>query len=268
MATIEANGLITMKDKDGNLYLVYPITKKENIEDLSEVTLEESGLMSSSDKSNLDDLWSRVAGYAVTEGEATAYTASVGGATLKSGTMIALMFHVANSASATLDVNGLGVKPIYYKGAVVGASRCPANSVLLLVYDTSVVADGAWHCIYCYDSTTTYTNVKLGHGYATCSTAEATTAKVGTLSSYTLTTGGIVAVKFTYAVPASATLNINSKGAKAIYYRGSAITEGIIQAGDTATFIYNGSYYHLLSVDRVASYTLGQDDDGVYMISA
>lgn len=98
---------------------------------------------------------------------------------------------------------------------------------------------------------TTYTNVKLGQGYATCSTAAATAAKTASLSSYTLATGGIVAVKFTNAVPASATLNVNSKGAKSIYYKGAAITAGIIQAGDTATFMYDGTRYQLLTVDRV-----------------
>ena len=34
-----------------------------------------------------------------------------------------------------------------------------------------------------------------------------------------------------------------------IYYRGSAITGGIINAGDTATFMYFGDKYHLLIVD-------------------
>ena len=94
--------------------------------------------------------------------------------------------------------------------------------------------------------------VRLGQGYGTCTTAAATAAKVVTLSNYTLSTGGIVSVNFTYDVPANATMNINSKGVKAIYYRGSAITAGVIRAGDTATFIYNGSYYHLIGVDRAA----------------
>ena len=70
------------------------------------------------------------------------------------------------------------------------------------------------------------------------------------MSSYTLTTGGIVAVKFTYAVPANATLNINSKGAKNIFHRGAKITAGIIKAGDIATFIYDGTQYHLISIDN------------------
>lgn len=100
------------------------------------------------------------------------------------------------------------------------------------------------------DNNTTYTNQSLGNGYGTCSTAASTTAKVVTLSGYSLITNGVVAVKFTNAVPASATMNINSKGAKAIYYKGAAITAGIINAGDLATFIYNGSQYHLLAIDK------------------
>lgn len=49
---------------------------------------------------------------------------------------------------------------------------------------------------------------------------------------------------------ASATLNINSKGAKSIYHKGAAITAGIIEAGNTAVFMYDGSYYHLIAIDK------------------
>lgn len=90
---------------------------------------------------------------------------------------------------------------------------------------------------------------KLGIGYGTCTTAEATKAKVSSISNYTLTVGGIVAIKFSHAVPAGSTLNITSKGAKAIYHKGAAIADGVIKAGDTATFMYS-TQYHLVSVDR------------------
>ena len=96
---------------------------------------------------------------------------------------------------------------------------------------------------------TTYSNASLGQGYGTCTTAAATAAKAVSLGSYTLTTGGIISVKFTYAVPASATLNVNSRGAKAIYYKGAAIKAGVIEAGDVATFIYS-SQYHLIAIDK------------------
>lgn len=112
-----------------------------------------------------------------------------------------------------------------------------------LEYDTAIKN-------YIDTSGTTYTPAKLGFGYATCSTAASTTAKTATLTNYELLTNGTVSVKFTYDVPANATLNINSKGAKYIYHRGSAIKANIIKAGDIATLIYNGTYYHLLTVDK------------------
>ena len=103
------------------------------------------------------------------------------------------------------------------------------------------------------DKIAAITPAALGFGKGTCGTAAATAAKVVTLSGYNLITNGIIAVKFTYAVPASATLNVNSKGAKSIYYRGSAITAGVIDAGDIAVFIYNGSQYDLLTTDKLMS---------------
>lgn len=112
-----------------------------------------------------------------------------------------------------------------------------------LEYDTAIKN-------YINTSGTTYTPAKLGFGLATCSTAASTTAKTATLTNYELITNSTVSVKFTYDVPANATLNINSKGAKSIYHKGSAIKANIIKAGDIATFIYNGTYYHLITVDK------------------
>ena len=98
------------------------------------------------------------------------------------------------------------------------------------------------------DNNTTYSPATLGFGRGTCSTAYATVAKSVTLSGYALVTGGMVVVQFTYGVPAGATLKVNSKGAKAIYHGTAAIKDGVIKAGDTATFVYNGTYYYLVSV--------------------
>ena len=120
---------------------------------------------------------------------------------------------------------------------------------------TYTKGDGSTGTITTQDTDTTYSNASLGQGYGTCDTAAATAAKVVTLSNYALATGGIVSVKFTNAVPASATMNINSKGAKAIYYKGKAIIDGIICAGEVATFVYDGTRYHLLTVDRNRFFT-------------
>lgn len=56
MATIEANGILEVKDANGNLYLVYPVTKKENIADLENATQTEAGLFSGDDKKKLDGI--------------------------------------------------------------------------------------------------------------------------------------------------------------------------------------------------------------------
>lgn len=96
---------------------------------------------------------------------------------------------------------------------------------------------------------TTYTAPKLGFGYAAATGSSG--AFTATISDYALNgNGGIVAIKFAAAVPANATLNISSQGAKNIKYRGSNITANIIQKGDIAYFMYDGTNYTLLGTDR------------------
>lgn len=141
------------------------------------------------------------------------------------------------------------------------ATQLPtASSGTLVQVVTGLKRDAKGHVVgvtsaglWSPDSNTTYTNEKLGQGYATCSTATGTAAKVGTLTNYELVKGGIVAVKFTNAVDASSTLNINSKGAKAIFNKGVAIAAGVISAGDIAFLMYDGTQYQLLGTDRAAS---------------
>lgn len=89
---------------------------------------------------------------------------------------------------------------------------------------------------------------KLGRGYGACSTAAATKAKAVTLSGFTLVTGAIVGVKFSYDNTATApTLNINSTGAKSIYYKGEAVAAGLLKASYVYLFQYNGAQYELLN---------------------
>lgn len=187
---------------------------------------------------------------------ATNMTATVEGITeLKDGACLWLENGVVTSASGVkLDVNGLGAKPIYASISASSAVTTTFNVAytMLFVYNSTRVSGGCWDMVYGYDSNTTYTPVKLGFGYGTCTTAEATKAKVSSISSYTLVAGGIVAIRFSNAVPAGSTLNITSKGAKAIYHKGAAIADGVIKAGDTATFVYS-TYYHLISIDRWGS---------------
>lgn len=86
---------------------------------------------------------------------------------------------------------------------------------------------------------------RASYHYGTCATAAATVAKVVTLSGFSLYTGAMVSVYFTYANTASSpTLNVNSTGAKSIRVNNAAITSKYFwRAKDTVTFIYNGTYW-------------------------
>lgn len=84
--------------------------------------------------------------------------------------------------------------------------------------------------------------------YATCSTPAGTAAKVATItpgSAFSLETGVRVSVKFTNALSVAApTLNVNSSGAKAIYFRGTTLSSAQYwAAGSTVDFVYDGTYW-------------------------
>lgn len=181
---------------------------------------------------------------------------------LKVGSRIIVKFTNTNTASnPTLNVNNTGAKPVWYNTAAITTGNLAyagyMNRYIEYVYNGT-------HYVYIGMSyMQTYSPQSLGSGYGTCATAAATAAKVVTLSSYNLVTNGYVAVKFTYAVPANATMNINSRGAKAIYHRGVAITAGIINAGDIAHFVYNGSQYILLGTDGAIQLATDSDIDAI-----
>jgi len=184
----------------------------------------------------------------------TKFTATVEGLdSLYDGACVMLHNGVVTSAkNFTINVNGLGAKKCYSSltNATQETTIFNVNYTLMFVYSTALDGgNGGWWVYRGIDTNTTYTPVKLGFGYGHCTTAAATAAKAVAISSYVLNTGGIVTVLFDNDVPAGATLNVTSKGAKAIYHKGAAITDGVIKAGDTATFMYSGQY-HLVSVDR------------------
>ena len=94
--------------------------------------------------------------------------------------------------------------------------------------------------------------------YGTCSTAAGTAAKTVACTGFTLAAGSEITVKFTVTNTASSpTLNVNSTGAKAIYYNGAAITAGYLKANKTYTFRYNGTQYDLVGdIDTNTTYSL------------
>ena len=93
-------------------------------------------------------------------------------------------------------------------------------------------------------------NTLGNRAYGTSSTAAATAAKTATISGFKLVTGASVFIKFSNTNTASTpTLNINdgnaSTGAKAIRFNGAAFKD--LEAGKIYQFVYDGTYYQLVS---------------------
>lgn len=95
---------------------------------------------------------------------ATAFTATVPGITeLRDGVCVYLRNGVVTSAAATtapkcftLDINGLGAKPVFYSTSASTYATTQFNIAytMLFVYNTEKDADGCWEIYYGYDSNT------------------------------------------------------------------------------------------------------------------
>lgn len=227
-------------------------------------TTSAAGVMSAADKVKLNNTNVAYATCATAAATAAKVVTIIGNTnwTLTTGSIVYIKFSYTNTASSvTLNVNGTGAKNIWYAGSKYTSTSTRVTGIAN--YTHKYIYDGTYWVWMgkSSDDNSTYSNQSLGNGYGTCATAADTVAKVGTLSGYSLVTGGKPTIKFTYAVPASATLNINSKGAKAIYYNGAAITADIIAAGDIVTFIYDGSYYHVIAIDKMSKVTQTIEND-------
>jgi hypothetical protein len=224
-------------------------------------------------------------GTCATDAATAAKIVSMSDYVLSTGGIVTVKFTNALCTSATMNINGKGAKPIYIKGAAVTANNAAtvsAGDTAYFMYDgtayhllgtdraatnpivnisrsgttfTATRLDGTTFTFTQQDNNTTYTQAKLGQGYGTCTTAEATAAKSVTLTGYELEPNGVVAVKFTNGLCASATMSINGKTATPIYINGAAVTSTSckeVLAGDLAFFIYDGSHYQFICTDRIS----------------
>lgn len=96
----------------------------------------------------------------------------------------------------------------------------------------------------------------VGFGSGICPTEADVQAKVVAMTGYELVKGGIIFITFTNGISvANATLNVNSKGAKAIHYKGSALASGRIVAGDEVMLQYDGTQYQVREIRSTPVYT-------------
>ena len=89
----------------------------------------------------------------------------------------------------------------------------------------------------------------LVRNYAICYTTGTTVAKTVSVTGFKLYAGARVTVRFNYANSAvNPTLNVNSTGAKPIYYKNSNIPAWLIPQYAVMELVYSGSYWYVAGV--------------------
>lgn len=196
------------------------------------------------------------------------------GFVLTTGAIIAVLFTTGNTAATpTLNVNTTGAKSIYIgastPSSTTNAFKWSANTLLTFMYDGTYFrymgAESAGSVI---------PSEGAGSWYGTSSSSATASAKTSSITNYILTQGARVSVTFTNAntyVAGALTLNINSTGAKTIYFNNAATsTTNTLtwEAGETITFIYSGSYYFFVSKSKenplLSKLSIGSGTDQMY----
>ena len=172
------------------------------------------------------------------------------------GSIVALTFGSDVPAGARLKVGSTGFLNILHAGANIAAGVVMQGDTATLAYDNST-GTARWVLLavdrQAPSSLQGFENNLIMRG--TCNTAAATADKVADIAAGSAQ-GMLVAIRFTYDVPAAATLKLNADeaSAHAVMHRGAAIAANAIRGGDTATLVYDASsgtgLWHLLAVDR------------------
>ena len=176
----------------------------------------------------------------------------------KRGNIVSVLFSTANTyAAPKLSFDNGTTSTLIHVGASTATAttnvlKWSANTLITFIYDGSN---------YKYISSVSAGSIAPSRGantwYGTSSIAAGTTAKTSTIANFVLTPGAIVSVTFTNGNTANApTLNINSTGAKAIWYNNAATSSTnklTISANETVTFIYDGTEYHVIGMSGFAT---------------
>ncbi len=222
-------------------------------------------------------------GVCSTSGSTAAKTVSCAGFNLATGAEITVKFNNTNtSTNPTLNVNGTGAKAIYYKGVTVPSGYIVANGMYTFRYNGTqweYVGDNTQKQVD--DMTTRLNNLKASDidalpvsgnavsaskwnttrkingmsidgtadrtNYGVCSTEGSVALKTVSCPGFSLVMGAEITVKFNNTNTAlNPTLNVNSTGAKAIYYKGAAVPSGYIASNGTYTFRYTGMQWEVV----------------------
>lgn len=197
-------------------------------------------------------------GTSSTAASTAAKVVTCSGFTLSAGAIISVLFSTANTAATpTLNINSTGAKSIYVGGTTPSATTNPlkwsANTLLTFQYDGTY-----FRFLGAQSAGSVASSRGAGTWYGTSSTAATTAAKAVTCANFVMTRGALISVTFSTAstVAGAITLNVNSTGAKTIYYNNAATSASNTltwTAGETLTFIYSGSYYYYVGRSKQES---------------
>lgn len=169
---------------------------------------------------------------------------------------------ITNTGAATLNISGLGTKPIIgQSGAALSAGALVAGRTYLAAYDgtsfrLTTVTDAYINVL----STAVFASLIAAElpGFAGAAMVSGTDG--GTVNTYTLTPSDALSsyglrttVLFSPAATntGASTLNISGLGAKSILsVSGAALVAGDLTAGDTFAAVYDGTQFRLLSLTK------------------
>lgn len=176
--------------------------------------------------------------------------------TLVKGSIIGVLFSQAHASAQIpkLNINSTGAKSIYVghitPTTTTNVLKWSANTMIYFMYDGTD---------YRYITSVAAGSIIQPRGantwYGTSSTAAGTAAKTSGITNYVLTKGSMVTIAFSTAntVANTLTLNINSTGAKNIWYNNAvtSATNPLYWAiNDVLTFIYDGTQYVCVNSPR------------------
>lgn len=113
MSVIDTSGLMKFKDKDGNVYILHPVTKKDNVVGLEYID-EHVNDNSNPHATTSDQVGAISRNGVLTTGSGSEYKVSIDGITeLKTGISFVMIPHTDSTTSTPkLNLNGLGAKYI------------------------------------------------------------------------------------------------------------------------------------------------------------
>ena len=212
---------VTMTPTGGNPHVLTTLT-------LVSATALQAGLMSAEDKKKVDRMLTDFRSLSLTDTTAAADQAT----------------KIVQTLSATLGENPEAITTMTFLAATVSKAGLMSADDKSYLDSLPAVITGINGAI-----SDNLARVLAMMGYYECSTDAGTAAKVVSASGYALTSGGCIRIKMTNANTAdNVTLNINSTGAKALYYDGAqASSTNTWEAGEVLEVYYDGTQYQCAS---------------------